>query len=81
MKFRQFLLALLCMMAFAGRAEAADDLAEVTRLHHAGQTPAALQRADQYLVTHPRDPQMRFLKGVMLADAKRRIEATAVLRS
>ena len=79
MKFRHFLLALLCMTAFASRAGAADDLAEVTRLHHAGQTAAALQRADQYLATHPRDPEMRFLEAVILADSNRRTEAVAVL--
>ncbi|MGH8797210.1 MAG: tetratricopeptide repeat protein, partial [Caldimonas sp.] len=84
MKFRRFLLALLCVTAFAGRAavaadDLADDLAEVTRLHHAGQTDAALQRADTYLAAHPRDPQMRFLEAVILAGAQRRSEAIAVL--
>ena len=46
----------------------ADELSDVQRLHYAGQTAAAMQRADHFLTTHPKDPQMRFLKGVMLSD-------------
>ena len=48
----------------------ADELSDVQRLHYAGQTAAAMQRADQFLAAHPKDPQMRFLKGVMLSDGK-----------
>lgn len=43
----------------------ADDYADVNRLIHAGQYPEALARAEQYLASKPRDPQMRFLKGVV----------------
>ncbi|MDQ2733797.1 MAG: tetratricopeptide repeat protein [Pseudomonadota bacterium] len=57
----------------------AEELSEVTRLHHAGQSEAALQRADKYLATKPKDAQMRFLKSVVLADTGRRREATALL--
>ena len=53
----------------------ADDLADVQRLYYAGQAAAAMQRADQFLAAHPKDAQMRFVKGVMLADAKRDAEA------
>jgi tetratricopeptide (TPR) repeat protein len=59
---------------------AADTLAEVHRLHYAGQTDAALRQADTWLAGHPNDAQMRFLKGVMLADSKRRDEAVAVFQ-
>jgi tetratricopeptide (TPR) repeat protein len=52
----------------------------VQRLFDSGQTAAAMQRADQALATNPKDPQMRFLKGVMLADAKREAEAIAVFQ-
>lgn len=37
---------------------------EVSRLVRANQLDQALSRAQQYLQTHPRDPQMRFLIGV-----------------
>jgi Flp pilus assembly protein TadD len=58
----------------------ADELADVQRLHGAGQSAAALQRADQFLATNPKDPQMRFLKGVVLSDIKRDVEALAVFQ-
>ena len=54
---------------------AADELSEVHSLHYSGQSAAAMQRADQFLAAKPKDPQMRFLKGVMLADTKRNAEA------
>ena len=55
----------------------ADDLADVQRLHAAGQTEAAMRRADQFLATRPKDPQMRFLKGVMLSDSRQEAQAIA----
>jgi Flp pilus assembly protein TadD len=55
-------------------------IAEVHRLHYAGQTEAALARADAYLATKPNDAQMRFLKGVILADSKRRGEAVQIFQ-
>ena len=58
----------------------ADDLSEVQRLYYSGQAAAAMQRADQFLATRPKDPQMRFLKGVMFADAKRDTEAVALFQ-
>jgi len=37
---------------------------EVSRLTRAGQFDQAIERAQRYLQTNPRDPQMRFLVGV-----------------
>ncbi|HEX7439835.1 MAG TPA: tetratricopeptide repeat protein [Caldimonas sp.] len=78
---RSFPLAFLWMIALAGTllAASADELGEVTRLQHAGQSAAALERADQFLAAHPRDAQMRFLKAAILGDAGRSMEAVAVL--
>ena len=58
----------------------ADELADVQRLYYSGQAAAAMQRADAFLATQPKDPQMRFVKGVMLADAKRNGEAIALFQ-
>ncbi len=82
MSFRILAAALLLSTAFAFSAAAAvaDDLAEVTRLHHAGQTEAALARADQTLAAHPKDAQMRFLKSVILADIGHTAEAQSLLQ-
>ncbi len=66
------------LLGFAVAAARADELGDVQRLHQAGQSAAAIERADQFLASHPKDPQMRFAKAVMLADAKRSAEAIAL---
>ena len=43
----------------------ADEYADVNRLLRAGQLAEATTKVDQFLATKPRDPQMRFLKGVI----------------
>ena len=82
MQFRNFAAGLLLCTAFAlpARAAIADDLSEATRLHHAGQTAAALERVERVLAAQPKDAQMRFLKSVILADAGRGAEAQAILQ-
>jgi tetratricopeptide (TPR) repeat protein len=67
---------LLAVAAPAG----ADELAEVQRLHAAGQTAAALQRVERALAAKPKDAQLRFQHGVLLADSGRRAEAIEVLQ-
>jgi len=47
----------------------ADEYAPVNDLLRRGQLAEAMTRADQYLATNPRDPQMRFLKGLIQQDA------------
>ncbi len=69
----------LAVLAMGLRAHA-DDLADVQRLYYSGQAAAAMQRADQFLAVQPKEPQMRFLKGVMLADAKRDADAIAMFQ-
>ena len=57
---------LLGLLGLLGTVAAqADDYTEVNRLLSARQFPQALVRADSYLTAKPRDPQMRFLKGVI----------------
>ncbi len=55
----------------------ADDYADVTQLMRSGQLAQALVRADQYIAAKPRDPQMRFLKGVVQTEAGRTVDAIA----
>lgn len=47
----------------------ADDYAPVNDLLRAGQLTEAMARADQYLASNPRDPQMRFLKALIQQDS------------
>lgn len=56
----------------------ADELADVSQLLRAGQQAQALKQADAYLAKNPRDPQMRFLKGVILTEQNKSNEAIVV---
>ena len=67
------LLALAASLTFA--AAYADDYADVSQLVRAGKLPEALAKADQYLASQPKDPQMRFLKGVIQRDAGKTSDA------
>ena len=82
MPSRNFALGLLVCAALALPTSIvfADELSEVTRLHHAGQSAAALERADRALVAQPKDAQMRFLKSVVLADMGRSAESAVLLQ-
>ena len=72
---------LLCAaLSMPARAATAEELSEVTRLHRAGQSAAALERADRVLSAQPKDAQMRFLKSVVLVDTGRSTEAQAILQ-
>lgn len=53
----------------------ADEYADVTQLVRAGKLADALTKADQYLANKPRDPQMRFLKGVIQRDGGKPADA------
>ncbi len=56
----------------------ADESADVTRLIKNGQFDQALTRADAFLAGKPRDPQMRFLKGLVLTEQGKAAEAIKV---
>jgi len=49
----------------------ADDYADVNQLLRSGRNAEALAKADQYLAAKPRDPQMRFIRGVVLTESGR----------
>ncbi|OYT92097.1 MAG: DUF4440 domain-containing protein [Burkholderiales bacterium PBB3] len=55
----------------------ADDYSDVSQLVRSGKLADALAKADQYLVAKPRDPQMRFLKGVIQRDSGKTTDAIA----
>ena len=56
----------------------ADEYAEVAQLTRDGKFSEALSKADAYLASKPRDPQMRFLKGVAQKDAGKSAEAITI---
>lgn len=53
----------------------ADEYDDVNQLLRSGKVAEALARADQHLAAKPRDPQMRFLKGVIQTEAGRAQDA------
>jgi tetratricopeptide (TPR) repeat protein len=72
MKIRRFVLALCCLLP--GLACAAS-LPEASQLFRQGQYAQALDRVNGYLSGNAKDPQGRFLKGLILAELNRPQEA------
>lgn len=72
--------ALLLAVAACGTALpalAATEHEDVDRLMQAGKLDEAMTKAEAFLKDKPRDPQMRFLKGVIQLDTGKRTEAIA----
>ena len=63
---------------FASAAHA-DDYTDVSALIKSGKLAEALAKADVYLTAKPKDPQMRFLKGVVLTESGKTDDAIATL--
>ncbi len=55
----------------------ADDYSDVSQLVRNGKLTEAMTKVDQYLSAKPKDPQMRFLKGVIQRDGGKVPEAIA----
>lgn len=71
----------LVAMAFALALPAAaqrDGLKRAEQLMQQNDYPRALESVDHYLVSNPRDPRGRFLKGVILTEQKKTQEAIRV---
>jgi tetratricopeptide (TPR) repeat protein len=64
--------ALILLAAAPARA---DDLQEAQQLFKAGQTPQALERVNRALAANPREPQARFLKGLIFTEQGKQQEA------
>jgi tetratricopeptide (TPR) repeat protein len=71
------------LAAWIGLAAAApaDDLREAQKLYGQGKMQPALDKVDVFLRAQPRDPQGRFLKGLLLTEQKRTGEAIQVFTS
>src|SRR3954469_4294748 len=67
---------LLCVCAFFGATLArADDVEEAQKFLKAGQSQQALERVNRALAANPKEPQARFLKGVILTEQGKQPEA------
>ncbi len=56
----------------------ADEVSDVTKLVRSGKVAEALNKTNEFLAKHPSDPQMRFMKGVLLTEQNKTAEAIAV---
>jgi len=74
---RAFRLLALAAALLAAPAAFAEIYADVNQLVRSGKLAEALAKADQYLVAKPRDPQMRFLKGMIQTEAGSAADAIA----
>jgi Flp pilus assembly protein TadD len=57
----------------------ADDYSDVSQMIRSGKYAEAVARTDTYLAGKPKDPQMRFLKGVALTESGKTDDAIATL--
>jgi len=74
----RWLAALAAAWFGAAFAAPADDLREAQRLYQQGKVAPALEKVDTFLKAQPRDPQGRFLRGLLLTEQKRVPEAIQV---
>jgi tetratricopeptide (TPR) repeat protein len=74
---RSFAMTGLLATLFAAPAFA-DEAADVSKLLRGGQLAEAMSKADAFIAQHPRDAQMRFLKGVILTEQNKPADAITV---
>ena len=65
---------LACAFILGGTARA-DDLQDAQQLFKSGQTQQALERVNRALAANPREPQARFLKGLIFTEQGKQTEA------
>jgi tetratricopeptide (TPR) repeat protein len=70
--------ALVLSLAGTAAAAPADDLREAQKLYGQGKLQPAMEKVDAYLKVQPREPQGRFLKGLILTEQKKVNEAIQV---
>jgi len=56
----------------------ADEIQEISQLFKQGQHEPAMSRINDYLVAHPKDAQARFLKGLILTEQNKTVDAIRV---
>jgi tetratricopeptide (TPR) repeat protein len=64
----------VCALLWTGAVHA-DEYGDVNQLLKSGKYSEALNKADMFLASKSRDPQMRFLKGVILTEMGRPVDA------
>jgi tetratricopeptide (TPR) repeat protein len=73
--FSRLSIAFALLFGLSASAAHANDYDEVNMLLRQGKPTEALAKADTYIAGKPRDPQMRFLRGVILTEQNKQAEA------
>ena len=73
--FSKLSIAFALLFSLWGTAAHANDYDDVNLLLRQGKPTEALAKADTYIAGKPRDPQMRFLRGVILTEQNKQAEA------
>jgi Flp pilus assembly protein TadD len=73
--FSKLSIAFALLFSLWGSAAHANDYDDVNLLLRQGKPAEALAKADTYIAGKPRDPQMRFLRGVILTEQNKPAEA------
>lgn len=66
------------LAALLATSSPASELSDINKLMRTGQYADALTKTDAVLAKHPRDAQLRFTKGLILAEQNRSAEAIAI---
>jgi tetratricopeptide (TPR) repeat protein len=74
------LLPVVALLGLMAPPAIADTLQDIAKLLKQGQQAQALEQVDKYLAGKPRDPQGRFLRGLILTEMNRPTEAIAVFQ-
>lgn len=70
--------AMSLFLALAPAPARADEVQDISKLVSSGQTGPALEKINAYLGTNPKDPQVRFLKGIVLTEQGKQAEAIQI---
>jgi tetratricopeptide (TPR) repeat protein len=76
-----FMAACATVLLLSSSAAFADENEEVAKLYKQGNLVKALEQADVYLATRPKDAQMRFQKGLILTEQNKIADATQIFSS
>ncbi len=71
----------LGVLAVTPAAAQNDDFSEASRLFKQGSYPAALDKAEAAIKANPRDARARFLKGLILTEQNKQVDAIKVFQS
>ena len=66
------------ILGFTVSVASAQNLPDIQRLMKQGQLPQALEKTDAYIASKPKDPQGRFVRGLILTEMGRTADAIAV---